>query len=258
MKQFSAVVTGNQQIADGYYEMEVAWDKRAGIPQPGQFATLRVSAQTQPLLRRPLAFSGFDFKRERATFIYQKRGSATQILAGKAVSEQVDCIGPLGRGFEPKPHSRQHICIAGGIGIGPIVYLAHTLKQQGAQVLLILGAQTAPRLPKFSQWDELKPAVCTDDGSEGFKGTVVDFCAALPAAQIAGAEVYCCGPHPMLRACHDFSAHRGLDCFVSMEQVMACGVGACMGCVIEIKGDKKFARVCTEGPVFNSKDIVWK
>jgi dihydroorotate dehydrogenase electron transfer subunit len=251
-------VINNRQIANDYYEIEVDWDKRMGIPQPGQFATLRVSAQTQPLLRRPLAFSRYDFKRERATFIYQKRGSATQILAGKTAGEHIDCIGPLGRGFEPKPHSKQHLCIAGGIGIGPVVYLAHTLMQQGAPVLLVLGAQTALRLPKFSHWNELKPIVCTDDGSEGFKGTVVDYCATISAAQLSAAAAYCCGPNPMLKACHDFSRRRGLDCFVSMEQVMACGVGACMGCVVEITGDKKFARVCTEGPVFNSNDIVWK
>jgi dihydroorotate dehydrogenase electron transfer subunit len=258
MKQFLAAVIANRQIAADFYEMEMSWDPHQGIPQPGQFLTIRVSPQTSPLLRRPFAFSGFDLRRQSASIIYQKRGSATEILAGKTPGQRIDCIGPLGKGFEPNPVPRHSLCVAGGMGVGPIVYWAHSLLLQHESVKLVLGAAAAARLPRFTRWEELKPIVCTDDGSEGFHGTVVDYLKSLEGARLSGHTLYCCGPGAMLKACHAFAVVRGLECFVSVEQIMACGVGACMGCVIEITGEKKYARVCTEGPVFNSNEIVWK
>lgn len=258
MKQSSLPVISNTVLCESFYELAVGWDSAVmGECRPGQFVTVRVSSATTPLLRRPFAFSEYDSRGGVAKFIYQKRGPATQLLASKVAGDPVDIIGPLGNWFEPSAEGGPCILAAGGIGVGPMIFLARSLREMGRDVLLAYGCARKSLVPEGESFARAGAVVCTDDGSEGFAGTNVGYLRSLPETRLRGATLYACGPHAMMKACHELAVERGVRCWVSMEQVMACGVGACMGCVVKVKGDKPYARVCAEGPVFDSAVVEW-
>lgn len=256
MKQLSAAVVENRPIARDLYKMTLEWEPRAGMPRPGQFLTVRVSSATVPLLRRPFAFAGYAGDPSRVSVIYQKRGQGTEILAGVGVGDSLDIVGPLGNTFELPATNEKCVVVAGGIGFGPMLYLASTLASGGNEVLFVFGCRSKEFVPDTETFKGFDPVICTDDGSQGFGGTVVDYLRTL-GTEIGSFRLFACGPTPMLRACHEFALEQEVSCEVAMEQVMACGVGACMGCVIRVRSGSGFARVCTEGPVFDSREIIW-
>ncbi len=187
--------------------------------------------------------------------IYQKLGPATEIMASKQPGDTLDIIGPLGIGFEVQKKASKHILVAGGVGLGPVLFLADHLKESGLDYTFVFGCRTKAQIPDLRQFREHGPVVCTDDGSDGFHGNTVQYLESLERAYTDRAALYTCGPHPMLKGCHLFAQNRGISCQVSMEQTMACGVGACMGCVE--KTNDGYVRVCQEGPVFESRVIEW-
>ena len=250
-------IYSNRIIAEDFYFLEFSWNDSKSIPVPGQFVTIRTSETTVPLLRRPFAFSGFNLKSSLASILYQKRGQGTEQMASKEIGDTLDIIAPFGNGFLIEPSIEKYILIAGGTGLGPILYGAHMLNDLGKEVLLITGAQHKTFIPQKELFHPLSPIICTDDGSYGKKGTTIDFLLSLSEKQYTNAAIFACGPLPMLKKCHEFSKQHNLPCKVSFEQVMACGVGACMGCVIKTVHESPYSRVCKEGPVFNSEDIVW-
>ena len=264
MTHVKTAVAGLREIADGYFEMTFDWPPFLEPPVPGQFFTVRPSASTVPLLRRPFAFSAFSG--EKAGFIFERRGEGTQILAGKRPGDTLDVLGPLGNCFpEPAP-GRRPILIAGGIGVGPIYYYAASLAARGFRPLMVVGARSADSLASptimgrvdavSTTYDALvETVICTDDGSVGFCGTPIDYLARQD--EDSNCEFFLCGPHGLLAAGHFLANEWGVPAWVSMEQTMGCAVGACMGCAVRVHGDRQYARVCTEGPIFESKEIVW-
>lgn len=255
MKQFLATVISNRKIAEGYYELLFGWPFDAGNPRAGQFCTIKVSESTTPLLRRPFAFSNFNDS--IASIIYQKRGPATEILASKERGEEIDVIGPLGNSFTPDVQARSHILVAGGIGLGPLAFQAQELRKLGLKVVFVFGCRSAEFVPDTARMKIGAVEICTDDGTAGFRGTAIDYLKSLGSPD-RGTVLYGCGPTPMLKACHAFSEEHKIECFASVEQIMACGVGACMGCAVKLKNEPGYARVCKEGPVFDANEIVWK
>lgn len=272
MKQFGTRIRSNRIIAPGWMELGFTWKAEGEIPRPGQFFTLKASPSTDPLLRRPFAFSGFSGDEARA--IYQVRGPATRLLASLATDASIDIIAPLGNGFDVYETDRDRddrsdpgmrtngssppparILVAGGIGLGPILFLAHAMAASGhgAPTAFIAGFRSADSIPELTL-----PAgciVCTDDGTAGFHGSTVARVSADTWPE--GTSVYACGPHPMLAALSLMASTRSWRAWFSVEQWMACGVGACMGCVVK-RTDGTYARACTEGPVFRSEDIDWE
>lgn len=253
MKQFRGKILGNRPLSADYFELEFMWDRHAGRPLPGQFFTLRISDNTVPLLRRPFAFSAFNAKSSCASMIYQKRGRGTAILAGRRKGEVLDIIGPLGRPFPMPAGKRKVFLVAGGIGLGPILFLASRLRK----VQVIAGFRTKSLVPAPSVYAGTRPVICTDDGSKGFRGTATDYLKSIERAFAGNAVIYACGPLPLLKACHELAQGNGCECHVAVEQVMACGVGACMGCAVKTV-DGEYKRACTEGPVFNSRELQWQ
>ena len=252
----------NHEIADDYFQMDLAWDDSLPAPTPGQFVTVRIGSTSVPLLRRPFGISGFvrrtDGSAPTASMIYWRRGDGTRALAGLGRGETLNLMGPLGVGF-PQPGNRTvPVLVAGGVGIGPILFFANSLAGSGRSPLLLLGARTASRIPRVPTESRVQILIATDDGSEGFHGTAIEMLSRTIDVTSGDLEIYLCGPHPMLRAGHELSLERGIPAWVSMEQTMGCAVGACMGCAIPIHGPGKYARVCTEGPVFRSTELVWE
>lgn len=286
------IVTGtvirNREVASGYYELETSWPGES--PLPGQFLTLRTGPATDPLLRRPFAFSSYAAQADladsdtsdaatslsppprhaRAAIIYERRGKATQRLSAAAPGDKLDLLGPLGRPFPDPASGSTPVLVAGGIGIGPIVFLATRLAEAGLSPVLIAGARTTATLPHLVL-DRLpvEKRLCTEDGSYGIHGTVLQALENNWPSMPASPELYACGPGPMMAAVAELAERIGARCWVSLEQVIGCGVGACMGCAVRVKEPgtplesarsaerQSYARVCTEGPVFDAREIVW-
>jgi dihydroorotate dehydrogenase electron transfer subunit len=255
MKHFSAAITAHEPIARDTFRLCFSWPHDCPTPLPGQFIDIRIQQTTVPLLRRPFAISGFDPATRTAEIIYLRRGTATALLAEKHIDDALDILGPLGHTFT-FDCSRAVLC-AGGIGLGPIRFLHSYLCARELPCVLIAGFPSQEAVPHTLLKNAPDTIVCTDDGSHGFHGTPVDYLSDHGDRIDHTTQLYVCGPWPLLRACHTHALDAGCGCEVAVEQVMACGVGACMGCTIEVRRYPGFARVCTEGPVFNSREIVW-
>jgi dihydroorotate dehydrogenase electron transfer subunit len=257
MKQYISMVVLNEKICNSMYLMELQVKGiECGI-QPGQFFTIRVADSFTPFLRRPFAFSAFDQKNSSLSCIYQIRGIGTDMLSKLGKGAQVDIIAPLGNPFPLPQNYQKSVLIAGGIGLGPILFLSDVLTQAGFDIQFIYGCRSESYVPK-NLFKNRSVVICSDDGSIGFTGTVADYLTENSNLFTSDTVFYCCGPEPMLRACHNYAFSREKPCYVSVEQVMACGVGACMGCAVKVHGEKSYVRACSEGPVFNSKDIKWE
>jgi len=255
--QFAARIIANDRIGEGFFEMSLAWDPGAPVPVPGQFLTVRAGGGAVPLLRRPFAFAGFDAGSSSATVIYQERGAGTRFLAAAEGGRgELDVIGPLGAPFVIDTNQRKRIIVAGGIGLGPMLFLASALKARGVSASFIFGCRNKGFVPDTKTFTDADPQICTDDGSVGFRGTAADYISANISLD-TNTTVYACGPLPMLKSVNQIARSSGARCVVSLEAVMACGVGACMGCAVPIAGGG-YARVCKEGPVFDGGGVLWE
>ena len=254
MRQIQSEILQNKSLGDEFFELTMRWDP-SHQPLPGQFLTIRVSDLPFPLLRRPFAFSRSDAGGQSISIIVKIRGSATDILSRKKRGETLDVIGPLGNSFKDPDPDRLPILIAGGIGLGPMLFYGSRLRQKGIVGTFIFGSRTTASIPGCEEFDSLETVLCTDDGSTGFHGTTADYLESLLGT--GSFELYCCGPLPMLRAISLLAHSKEIPCWVSMEQTMGCSMGACMGCVIKTRREPGFARVCTEGPIFDSRELVW-
>ncbi len=256
MKDQTVTVVANRQISPDFHEIRFDW-KKHDAARAGQFLELRVAEATAPLLRRPFAFSDFDATGKTAAIIYQVRGQSTRMLATKRPGETVRILAPLGNAFGLDGLPKKVIAVAGGVGLGPVLMAAREMERAGSEVKFITGFRHQALIPDRNFWSNLADSVvCTDDGSEGFAGNVVEYLHTLPDQALTGARILACGPMPMLRAAHFFAQDKGLVCEASVEEMMACGLGVCAGCVVTLK-DGGLARVCADGPIFESEVLAW-
>ncbi|MCX7726188.1 MAG: dihydroorotate dehydrogenase electron transfer subunit [Chitinispirillaceae bacterium] len=255
MKQIKCEIIHNEQICHNTFEISLRGGKLNKRILPGHFMMVKVTNSYAPLLRRPFAFSSFNEDTGEFSFIYQIRGKGTEILSNLKKGDTLDIIAPLGKPFPLPSSSQKPILVAGGIGIGPILFLAEKLREANISYRFILGCKSKIYIPQKIPQDL---EICTDDGSSGFKGTVIDYLNNKLTNISEGSVIYCCGPLKMLYGCHNFSLRHNIKCFVSLDTIMACGVGVCMGCTVKLASEKGFARVCKEGAVFDSREIEWK
>lgn len=233
----------NTLIAKDTYKMvlqgEVSW-----INKPGKFINISVDKH---YLKRPISICDYDST--TLTIIYKVVGSGTKWLGEQKQGKQIEALINLGNGFDYL--SNDALIIGGGVGVPPLYVLAKRLKEQGKHVTAILGFSSKDDAFYIDEFkavcDELY--VCTNDGTYGEKGFVTDI---MQAKNLINLNYYTCGPTPMLKAVHKLSTAQGL---LSLEERMGCGFGACMGCSCKTKDGYK--RVCAEGPVFSSEEILW-
>lgn len=262
-----ARIISQDDVADSYREIHLEYcncSPPARNPEPGSFFTVLPVNHPLQTMRRPFAYSAAD--ETGFSFIYEIRGDATRDIAGLPDGSVLDWIGPLGSSFPGPSAERRPVLIAGGIGVGPVFHLACTLsaqilsrEQQALPPLVILGARNAGLVPELPWPEEAEIRICTDDGSAGIRGTAL---AALTPEDTRNAEFYTCGPHPMMAAVHRAAVDAEAPCWASMEEMMACGVGACQGCAVELAergpdGGPAYKRACVEGPIFNSRELAW-
>jgi dihydroorotate dehydrogenase electron transfer subunit len=242
----------------------------ARVANPGQFVHVLCGGSCDPLLRRPFSIYRAESESGQIAILYEIRGRGTALLAEKKPGDDVDLIGPLGKGFElPASGDQPVMLVGGGIGMPPLYFLAQRIATTvGHECMTFhMGAQTASKHVCYDEWfyfcgeDENKYWPATDDGSIGEQCLVTDLLRKRLEASAGSAQplIYACGPIPMLKAVAGIAKENGAKCQVSLEAKMACGVGACMGCVIKVRdGDGfKYVRVCHEGPVFDAAEVIW-
>ena len=261
MKRFDTIVRSTRRVAEGYYELRFTWPEGDDDePAPGRFLTVRAGGRYDPALRRPFAFSGYspDSDRGCASFIFQLRGRGTEYLAALREGDPLDILGPLGAGFGKPPRDTRPVLVAGGIGLGPMLYLARALSEDAAAGLceapvFIIGVRSAAYVPNVDL--PAGTVICTDDGSAGFKGTATDWLAGYDPG--LPPSFYACGPAPMMAAVDRLAQARRATYQAAAEQWMACGVGACAGCAVRLKSGA-FVRVCADGPVLDGRQVDWE
>ncbi len=248
MKQVAASITSCSEPFLGAHLLQIHSPEIASESRPGQFVT--VCCGDEVLLRRP--FSIHRVRDEHIELLFAQVGQGTRWLAARNKGEALDILGPLGNGFEIYPDSRNLLLAGGGIGIAPLIYLAEKAVSDGFSVKLVIGAKTKSGL--FSEVLQGAEIIqITEDGSAGEKGIITDM---LPPLVEWADQIFTCGPVPMYNSMAGRSDEfKGKSVQILMEQVMACGVGACRGCAVTTHEGIKM--VCCDGPVFELQQIVW-
>jgi len=252
MKRFKAKVDSLQRIKKDVFLLRFSSKYLATNTLPGQFIHLKIEAKSL-LLRRP--FSIHKIEKDTITILFRVRGKGTKILSEKRKGDSLDIVGPLGKGFDYADlasKKKEIFLVAGGMGVAPLVFLAQRLKVTGT---VLVGAATKKEIIGKQEFEKLgcKVMLATEDGSSGFKGTVIDLLKKT-LSKTKAAQVYACGPHEMLAGLAKvIRGRRRVTAQVSFEQFMGCGIGVCRACVI--KTHKGYRRICKEGPVFHAMEV---
>ena len=250
-KKIKAAVYSQVQLAEGIFSMWLGAGEMAKAAVPGQFIAVYPNDSAR-LLPRPISICETDPEKELLRIVYRVAGEGTKELSSCRAGDTLSIMGPLGNGFPLK--DKKALLIGGGIGIPPMLELAKALSCEKTAVLGYRDSQTflAEEIGKYAGL-----AVATEDGSVGTKGNVMD---AIRENGLNADMIYACGPTPMLRALKEYAAKEGIECWISLEERMACGVGACLGCVCHSKdvdehSNVRNKRVCKDGPVFLADEV---
>ncbi|MCC8160645.1 MAG: dihydroorotate dehydrogenase electron transfer subunit [Oscillospiraceae bacterium] len=239
-----------KEIADGIFDFVIESEDIARETQCGQF--LHINCGESTFLRRPISIC--DAGNGEVRFIFEVKGKGTEELAKKEVGDYIDVMGPLGHGFEIKPGVKNPVIIGGGIGVFPLYKLAKELKTAD----VFLGFRSKDRVVMEEEFERTAKTVIvgTDDGSYGYNGYIASAMEQYLSFHNCD-MIYSCGPMPMLKAVKKIAEDRGIKCQISLEQRMGCGIGACLVCSCETnkEGTDKYAKVCTNGPVFYSEEV---
>ncbi len=229
------------------------------IAQPGQFVNIKVSDNFIPLLRRPISFHRVNRQQAWFEILFQIIGKGTELLANIPLGDRINILGPLGNHFIIPDNCAHAILIAGGLGIAPLLFLAQELISRNIPATLFFGNKSSENFCCLNDFEELQIpySLATDDGSLGFKGTVIDlFLTKQKQMSQSHSIIFGCGPNPMLQKLKRVAEASKLHCQVSLETMMACGFGACLGCAVNsTSASEPYKYVCKDGPVFNVSEI---
>lgn len=246
----TAVIISQKELAHGIFDLWLRADEVAKNAKAGQFVSVYCHDGSR-ILPRPISICEIDKKEGAIRLVYRVAGKGTEEFSEFGAGDELQIVGPLGNGFPLK--EKKAFLIGGGIGIPPMLELA---KELNCEKQIVLGFKDETFL-----MDDLKKQgsvyVATEDGSTGTKGNVLD---AIRENGLDAEIIYACGPLPMLRALKTYAAEKQMECYISMEERMACGIGACLACVCKSKerdehSNVKNKRICKEGPVFSAEEV---
>lgn len=251
------VVKENDRLSALYSLLKLAPADGSRLPEilPGQFVQVLVPDCPGVMLRRPISINYVESDKNLIWLLVRRAGKGTEALAAIEKGAVLNLILPLGNGFSmPQDKKADILLVGGGVGVAPMLYFGNVLKEAGYTPKFLLGARSRADLLELEEFERIGDvATSTEDGSYGEKGLVTQNTA---LADGKPSYVYCCGPAPMMKAVARVASSIGAECEVSLENMMACGVGACLCCVEKtVKGN---VCVCTEGPVFNINQLTWQ
>ena len=255
-----AVVVSQEKIAAQVFSLVLKTEKIAAAASCGQFVSLYCKDKSR-LLPRPISICRADADEGTIRLVYRIAGAGTEEFSHLAAGDEIDILGPLGNGFPlERAAGKKVLAIAGGIGIPPMLQLAAQLKEEGrcAELGAVLGYRDRETFLKKDLEAYARVLIATEDGSLGTKGNVID---AVRENALEPEVIYTCGPTPMLRALSAYAKDNGIECWLSLEERMACGIGACLACVcrsgeVDDHSKVKNKRICAEGPVFLSTEVI--
>ena len=270
----SAVIRANDRIFNNYYLLEVE-ARGIGKARPGQFYMVKIGTGTDPLLRRPFCLHKA-VSDDVIKILYRAGGYGTKLMTRLVKGDALNVLGPLGNGFKVGGEVKRALLVAGGIGVAPMVALAEEIKDRKIEGVCFVGGRGRDDVLGVDEFRALGFDVHTsaEDGSVGRKGYVTapleDYIVSpspnpLPSRERAkdfdGWVIYSCGPTPMMQGVAALAGRHGIKCYASLEANMACGIGACMGCVVPVidreHGTTIYKKVCEDGPVFDTEDVAW-
>ena len=261
-------VVANEQLNDRYFLLLLGYDEVLPEMLPGQFVEVRVDHSPMTMLRRPISIHDVDREKNQLSLLVAAVGNGTRQLALLNEGDVLNVILPLGNGFTmPLSADEKMLLVGGGVGIAPLLYFGRQMKAMGATPTFLLGARTASDLVELDAYRALGPVyITTEDGSMGEKGFVTQH-SLLQNSHFD--RISTCGPKPMMMAVARYAAQQGVGCEASLENLMACGLGACLCCVEKVLNSQTVQHataepaaatnvcVCKEGPVFNTQRLLW-
>ena len=248
--KLTAKVVSQEALTDDICSMWIQADEIAKAAKPGQFISVYTKDKSK-VLPRPISLCEIDKEQGRLRIVYRVVGAGTKEFSAYQAGDDIEIMGPLGNGFPLK--EKKAFLIGGGIGIPPMLELAKNLN---CEKQMVLGYRDVLFLNnEFEQYGRVYAA--TEDGSAGTKGNVID---AIRENGLDAEIIYACGPTPMLRALKAYAAEHGMECWLSLEEKMACGIGACLACVCKSKDIDEHSqvhnkRICKDGPVFAAEEV---
>jgi dihydroorotate dehydrogenase electron transfer subunit len=257
MLEQTVQIVSNERATDLYFRLVVRAPEIAARVKPGQFAHLRIPGLKEALLRRP--FSIFQTSGDQFSILYKTVGKGTEVLARMSRGEELSAIGPLGHGFTvPRPGGERPLLVAGGYGMAALYLLAQRSPQTG---IVFVGGRRRVDILCEGEFRELgwEVRVTTEDGSHGETGVVTGPLQAELKRDREGRKVFACGPTQMLKVVSRIAGEVGVAAELSMDEHMCCGVGVCLTCVIPVRSGEgwEYQRTCTDGPVFDARQILW-
>jgi len=260
-------ILSRKEVAPNIYLMKLSTPSITQEALPGQFIHIKCNVDSYPLLRRPISIHRIDKEKGEIYILLQVVGEGTKLLAQRKVGDNLDILGLLGNGFNIYPESKKIMIIGGGIGVAPLLALCEESIRQGNEVRVLIGALKKELVIGEENFRKLgaKVDVATNDGSYKYKGLVTDLLERMIKEGWLADQIFACGPKPMLKKISEISLQANINYQVSLEERMACGIGACLGCICKIKTrDKKddkvkyeYKRVCVDGPIFEGSEVVW-
>lgn len=247
-------IISNRRINKEYFVLSLASENQIPEIKPGQFVQVRVDNAPNTFLRRPISVYDVDYERNILYLLIQIVGEGTMILSKLKSGEILNLVYPLGNSFS-LPDGEKALLIGGGVGVAPLLLLGRWLKEQNKEPVFLFGFRNSGLLVDIDLFNRFgKVYIATDDGSTGEKGVVTQHSFLRNVSGDIG-MVYTCGPEVMMKAVALWAENNDIHCEASLETYMACGIGACLCCAQEtVHG---ISHVCTDGPVFNSKELVW-
>jgi dihydroorotate dehydrogenase electron transfer subunit len=255
-------ILDHQKVTSKDFKLTISSAYISSHAEPGQFVNVKCGESYDPLLRRPLSVHRVSKERKTFDLLYEVVGRGTEMLSNYSVGAELDILGPLGKGFAIDKDKQIAVLAGGGMGVAPLMILADELKKNVKALYVLIGANNRDRILCEQDFKSVtdQVLVSTDDGSYGKKGLISDILLDVLENTIGTGNwelgtIYACGPKEMLKAVVDMAFQKKIDCQVSMEQHMACGIGTCLGCVIKTK--EGYKKVCDDGPVFDANEIIF-
>jgi dihydroorotate dehydrogenase electron transfer subunit len=246
-------IVDNKEVRKGFFVITVKTGNPVPVIEPGQFLQLKVEGSSETFLRRPVSVHDFDSATGLMKLLIQVVGAGTAKISQLEPGESINAVFPLGNSFTLPEVGEKVLLVGGGCGVAPLLYLGRVIKDKGAVPQFLLGFRNKDSVLQIEEYEKLgRVFITTEDGSAGVMGYVT----AHPELTSGGFNrIYCCGPDAMMKAVSGVAVSVGAECEVSLEHLMACGFGVCLCCVVPTTGGN--VCTCTDGPVFNSKELKW-
>ena len=246
-------IIGKQYLTDDIFILELSAEDILPVLLPGQLVQVRIDGSPETFLRRPFSIHDADFNTNRIKLLIQVAGKGTAVLSKLNNGDHLNLVYPLGNSFSNPSGNEKILLVGGGCGVAPLLFLGKHLNSQGYVPDILLGFRNSTSIIEYKEYGKTgRVFLTTEDGSAGEKGYVTQH-PVLEAEKYD--RLYCCGPDPMLKAMARYAGSKGIQCEVTLENLMACGIGVCLCCVVEtVRGN---LCTCIDGPVFKINDLKW-